>query len=374
MRRLYVGNFDFEHELADARYQPPAKLGRLNADLATSWLAIAEDGDYLWCPEMIDPAFFALAAAQGLPQVVPVSHWADVPAGVELTPWGWTERLAALAKTRGWNSAVPPIPLVRELNSRQFSFSLETEWRCGLPGATAITRFDQLEAALRLAQEFSARMVIKANWGMSARERIFLTDRVSAADEAWIRKRLAQQGAVIIEPWVERIEEVGLQIDIPQHDAPRLVGITPLVCNDAGQYQGSWFTEPPNPGSDFHERWQPAAETALCAAQSMQDRGYFGPLGVDTIRYRSPDGTIQLRPLQDINARWTMGRLSLGWRKLLFSETSGFWRHFTVNDPSPSQFPGDSSGREIQVSPHQIGNRPVEHRSAVIFGSPILDH
>ena len=90
MKRLFVGSFDFEHQLANSRYQHTAKLIRLNAELATSWLAIAQDGDYLWCPQRIAPAFFEQAAQQGLPQVTPVTSWSDVPAGVELVPWGWT--------------------------------------------------------------------------------------------------------------------------------------------------------------------------------------------------------------------------------------------------------------------------------------------
>ena len=44
----------------------------------------------------------------------------------------------------------------------------------------------------------------------------------------------------------------------------------------------------------------------MVAAERLQDCGYFGPLGVDAMRYRLPDGSVHLRPLQDINARWAL--------------------------------------------------------------------
>jgi hypothetical protein len=43
-------------------------------------------------------------------------------------------------------------------------------------------------------------------------------------------------------------------------------------------------------------------------------------------RYRDPAGHERLRPLQDLNARFTMGRLTLAWRDWLPAGWSGAWR------------------------------------------------
>jgi len=40
------------------------------------------------------------------------------------------------------------------------------------------------------------------------------------------------------------------------------------------------------------------------------------------MQYQDENGQLHIRPLQDINARWTMGRLSRGFRKLLQSRES----------------------------------------------------
>lgn len=321
MPRLFVGNFDFEHSLASRHYQTPQRLQRLNAQRAVSWLAVAEDGDYLWSPVPVSST--ALDNILGLPRLKLVANWEDVPAGTEVIPWGWTAGLQQRAGLHGWEFAAPPASVVQNVNARQFSFGLESEWQVGLPGASMICDFAELDVTMSHARAFASQLVIKANWSMAGRERILISDQPAAADLAWIRSRLHHHGAVFVEPWVERVAEAGIQIQIPENGSPQLIGVTELLCDRLGQYGGSWFTEPPNAAFD----WQPAVDIALRAAARLQDRGYFGPLGIDAMRYRLHDGSLHLRPLMDVNARWTMGRLSLGWRKYLQPGESGLWWH-----------------------------------------------
>jgi hypothetical protein len=367
MPRLFVGNFEFEHTLANPHFQLPERLKRLNAELATSWLAVAEDGDLLWCPQFVSIEFFRQLADSGLPRVYPITDYAEAGPDVELVPWGWTDALIQKARLNRWTFCAPPANTIHDVNARQFSFDLETEWETGLPEASAIREPDQLDTALSRAASVCSRAVIKANWGMSARERILIGGPLAEADRSWIRKRLAEQQVVFVEPWVERVEEIGIQLQIPQMGTPELLGITALVCDDAGQYRGSWFTKPTNSGDDFHERWQPAVEIALRAAERLQSRGYFGPLGIDAMRYRLPDGSIHLRPLQDINARWTMGQLSLGWRKFLREAECGFWRQGPRNEEGAAILANVQSHRMIRLLPEKIGDQPVLHESVLAF-------
>ena len=64
-------------------------------------------------------------------------------------------------------------------------------------------------------------------------------------------------------------------------------------------------------------------------AQRVQQLGYFGPLGIDAMQYRDEAGAIRLRPLQDVNARYTMGRLALGFGRVLRPGWCGTWGHFS---------------------------------------------
>jgi hypothetical protein len=333
MPRLFIGNFDFEHRLAAPGRQLPAKLQRLNAELATSWLAIADDGDYVWTPELIEGSFFEEAVANGLPKVIPVVSLDAVPSRVECVPWGWTDDIRQLCDRHGWICNDPHDHAVRAANSRRLSSELEREWRVGLPFSGEATSFEQIERYIAL-QDKGARWVIKAEFGMSGRERLLGSGIPVGADRSWIEKRLAGNGVVFFEPWITKISEVGIQIDIPREGEPQLLEVVPMIADDRGQYSGSRLPSLVTEQTHIVLRpsdWGLAIDVALQAARRIQSLGYFGPLGIDAMQYRDENEQLHIRPLQDINARWTMGRLSLGFRKLLKPRESAEWWHGPAN-------------------------------------------
>ena len=359
MARLFIGNFDFEHQLALPARQLSSKLERINAELATSWLAIAEEGDFLWTPQPIESSFFERAVANGLPRVNPVVSFDDVPRDVECLPWGWTDDVRRLCDVRGWRRNDPPHSAVRAGNSRRFSASLEREWNVGLEGAIEIANVKEFADAISVLG-LATRWVVKAEFGMSGRERILGCGEPMPADSNWVAKRIASDGVVFLEPWVERLDEVGIQIEVPQTGLPQLVGLVPMLVDERGQYAGSWFASPDLDASN----WERAVEVALDAAQRLQELGYFGPLGIDAMRYRETDGTMRLRPLQDVNARWTMGRLSLGWRRRLSPcETHGYWRHSSRGATDPV---GHGFTRVVSTSANWVGGVMSHHTSCVM--------
>ena len=365
MPRLFYGNFDFEHRLADPSHQSPARLVRLNSELATAWLSIADDGDWLWTPELIDIDFFRSAEQNGLPKVTPVTSLNDVPKQVELVPWGWSPDVRQLAQKFGWYAKPPSDAAVRAANARSMSEQLERDWGVGLTGACRIESLDQLQQVIRALPTAGSRWVIKAMFGMSARERILGSGLPTAADINWIQRRLAAHKAVFFEPWVDRVEEFGIQIEIPCEGQPRFIGLTPMLVDRRGQYAGSWFQQT----TGVHNNdvfFKTSIDLALIAAENLQSIGYFGPLGIDAMIYRAVDGTHHLRPLQDINARWTMGRLSLGLCRLVEKTQQGCWIHCSKDsDPVPDGLPVT---RSITTTPERVGGVECHHRSQIIIG------
>jgi hypothetical protein len=107
--------------------------------------------------------------------------------------------------------------------------------------------------------------------------------------------------------------------------------------------------------------WSSAIDAALRAARRLHGLGYFGPLGIDAMRYRAADGSIRLRSLQDINARWTMGRLSLGWQRCLQPGDTGCWRHGPTESGD-----GITGRRTVRTSPEVVGGSAVDHQSWVV--------
>lgn len=391
MPRLFYGNFDFEHRLADAGNEPSQVLKRLNAELASSWLAIADDGDLIWTPSPIDTQFWVEAVQNQLPNVLPITSLAHVPRQTELIPWGWSDEVRKWGARSGWQMNAPTDEAIRWANSRATSAELEQRWSVGLPDAARIESVEQFQSALPRLLASNERWVVKALFSMSARERILGRGPATAAEMNWIRRRILAQGVVFLEPWVERIEEIGMQFDVPATGSPRLMGVTPMRVDERGQYAGSMFSQDhsrdhpqdhsedqPGNSSDSqwdHHEWAAAITVGLRAAEILQSQGYFGPLGIDAMSYRDSTGARQIRPLQDINARWTMGRLSLGWRRLLRLYEHGVWVH-GAREHGVQQKDEESTGdesiheevtRTIRTSPLFVGGIPCRHQSRLVF-------
>jgi hypothetical protein len=347
MPRLFVGNFSFEEELARDRQELPAAVRRVNAEMATCWMAIVEAGDRIWCPAEVEPDYWSRIRSAGLPAVRAASVPAEIPTGLELVPWGWTKAVREFALAVQAVIEAPDQKAVRAANSRRFSHRWERDHDVGLEGAECIESLPQLEAALgRYADD--REWVLKAEFSGAGRER--RVGRGSACGEtlrSWARRRLSTAQALFLEPWVERVAEAGIQWTIPRQGPPVLEGVVPLLTATSGQYRGSRFRG----DDDVAGVWAEAVAAGRDVAIKLQEMGYFGPLGIDAARYRDAAGTVRLRPVQDVNARWTMGRLALGWRRL---EAGQVWRHGPAGDA-----PGNPA--HLKTSPLTVGGRPVQH-------------
>ena len=363
--RIYYGNFDFEHRLANAQFAPTAKLKQLNAELAAAWLAIAEDGDFIWTPGDIDSQFFDALHVLGLPRVHPVTSLADVPAGTERVPWGRSTQVRQLCQKFGWTSRSPHDQAVRIANSRTTSARLEDDWNVGLTGSCLLRSLDDLTSAIAHLGGAEPLWVVKADFSMSARERILGKGEPGARDLDWLRSRLSTGARLHFEPWVQRLAEIGVQIQIPETGVPGIVGWTPMQVDARGQYAGSWFANEPIQSAWVQNSWNGIAETVIRIACELQSIGYFGPVGLDVMRYRQNDGSEAIRVLQDINARWTMGRLSLGWSRLLKPGEVGLWQHSSRPFEVPPDFSAD---RIIETGPTVVGGINAHHRSRLVIG------
>jgi hypothetical protein len=325
---LLFGNFDFEHHLGRSGTRTlPAHVQQINAELAYSLVAIAQPGDLLWTTAPPESDYKRRLAGLGLPDLKLVSDPANVPAGTNLVPWGWSRQVKEWATPNGWRCESPDLDIVATANSREFSSSLEREWNVGLPQARTIHSLPEFHSAIEESARENADWGVKANYGMSARERILGRGSPPSSDAVkWVRKQLAQSEAVYFEPWVEPIEERGIQFTIPPAGEPILEGITPLLTDNLGTYRGSRLPQvgatavADDDTADF-------LPTVTRAAKRIQQLGYFGPLGIDAMRYRTADGESRWRPLQDINARLTMGRLALGLRHLVAKSQYASWLH-----------------------------------------------
>ena len=364
MSRLFVGNFHFEHELAaSSGGNLSAELHRMSAERVVSWISQADAGDLIWTPEPISSDFWQSLASHGLPGVRGIVDLNSVPTKVKtVVPWGWS----SWTRSIGGKSVTPTDAAVRQGNSREWSHALEQQLEVALPGAARLARIEDLaESVSRSASKFGEPVddhawVVKANLGMAARERLLgRGPTLTPTQQNWLRRRLHDDEAVFFEPWLRRRAEVGIQWTLPPHGQgqPKLEGLTPLLCNPQGGYRGSEFSL----DTGIPREWQHAVEVCEQTAKRLQAVGYWGPLGIDAAIYEDAAGTAHVRPLQDINARYTMGRLALGFRRMLRVGECGVWRHGRLEELP--QLPATANSREIDLTPPLIGNKPPTHGS-----------
>lgn len=366
MPRVFFGNLDFEHELAEpAGWRAPEAVRRMIAERVASWVAIAEEGDRIWTPEPINDSFWQELREQGLPRVQScVDLNSALRDGFELTPWGLSRTVA----DRVGGVPLSQLQAARIGNSRSWSFELEQQLDVAPPGAARLERLEDfptaiLHAANQLEESVDElRWVIKANFGMAARERLLgqgpiLTD----SQQHWLRRRLKVDLAVFLEPWLRLNSEVGIQWNVPAMNfgKPQLVGLAQLLTDAQGHYQGSRITLE----SGIPIEWQSAVEVSQVAAERLQSIGYVGPLGIDAAIATDACGRVIVRPLQDINARFTMGRLALGFRRFLHSGESAEWQHGTA-DNARNESASDVM-RTIVTSPPSVGGSPTRHHSCL---------
>lgn len=326
MPRVFVGNFDFEHELTSGRRELTREVQRLAADLVSVWIAVAEPGDVIWSPTGAPSFDFRPLQTSGATLPHFVSTESELPRGAdwELVPWGWTSQLVAWGRARGWTCPAPPDDVIKQVNSRIFRWELEMELGVALPCSAVLHSVDEFVAHLGEHVSPDAGWVLKANYGMSGRERILARgNRASEPTLNWVRKRCSQSAGIVFEPWLERISEAGLQWKIPRSGEPKLLGVTPLLTDPTGTYRGSRIAC----SEDELEVWQQAVVVTRDVALRLQRLGYWGPAGIDAMRYRTETGEVLCRPVQDLNARYTMGRIALGLRRMIRVGHTADWLH-----------------------------------------------
>ena len=371
MSKLFLGNFHFEHELSEGRkFDWPNHLERLNAELSFAWLAICLEGDVVYCPSFSfntkrEAATGSSSPSADLCEISTVESLVDLPRDLEPHPWGWSKPLDEKLKRAGFSCDAPNLEIVKFINSRNFAADLEEEYGLRPENCFRIENMNELKKRIEIVSKKHRQWVIKAQFGMSGRERMrgIGTDYDSTLQN-WAEKRIHRDGEVFLEPWWKIVEEIGIQIEIPVSGNPVLMGVTQLICDEHGAFRTARFDQREERNND----WKHSIAIALQTANRIQSMGYFGPLGIDAAKIITDSGEILERPLLDLNARYTMGRLSLGLQWFLHEGEQGY---FTVQRKNSRDFGGSQNSRSFSLSPQTLDGKPVDHRFVVVCGKPI---
>lgn len=191
----------------------------------------------------------------------------------------------------------PSLDVLRRVNHRAFSYAMGG----ALSGACAST-IDDVARALEAPRSVEA-LLLKRPLGWAGRGRRRAT-RLDEPTEAFCRRAIQEEGAVAIEPLLDRTLDAAIHGFLDPRGG--LTRGEPTIARVSGG--GSFLGSERDHGVLAAEERSALFDEIARVGDLLGDAGYFGPFGVDAFRYRDA-GTGARRFLArcEINARYTMG-------------------------------------------------------------------
>jgi len=193
--------------------------------------------------------------------------------------------------------------------------------------------------------------VVKAPWSGSGRG-VFRLGPQAGADR-WRRARRvqAEQGAVEVEPYYERVADFAAEFERTEVGELRNEGLSLFSATDTGAYAGNVVAaqvrlrdlllrkadaaEPGCAGRVGEELAHTFSLLRRCLPAVLGD--YRGPLGVDLMLVRTASGRVAVHPCVEINVRRTMGWVALRLARLLPAPgAEGRFAILRSGDPLPA--------------------------------------
>jgi len=191
-------------------------------------------------------------------------------------------------------------------------------------GVAVDTLEGALEAIAVIRRRGHHRVVAKEAHGLAGHNAIRLWEpELLATHQRWLAHTLQDGRQLVIEPWLERELDFSVQLEMGPRRL-KLCGYTGLINDRKGQFQANWaaanydrripekvaalFRE----AADFSGRLQRLYANILSLLEAeLQRAGFVGPISIDAFVYRTSQGGCRLKPVVEINPRYTMGRLTL---------------------------------------------------------------
>lgn len=348
---LYLFNPSAEIHLAAGRSSKlPEAIAGLARDLDTLPMFLGGRDDAVLVHTAPRPAFLASLREAGfeLPRFVTTEQLDPSSPLRSLRPWAWSpDAEQTLQPLLDREPTLRPQATPRRCFSKTWSVALaerwsaerSEDWLADPDTVGAVCRdMDAAMVATRKLRESGADVVIKAPFGSAGRGMLrVLSDEDLDTARAWTERTLAQQSEVIVEPWLKRVLDLSAQITVEADGNTRVHGVTRFVTDRRGQYQSTLLGDPLRELSEHLKRsvigpgrgWRMFEHLESCAqfvGQALHEAGHEGPAGVDALVYQDAKGRYVLKPIVEVNPRYTMGHIALRIARALSSREQRSFR------------------------------------------------
>ena len=287
-----------------------------------------------------------------------------------LQPWGWSPDcvrfMSPLLENPTTGIVKPEAEHWNEEKRRLYSKAWSSEvlrqflrahdddddWLCDewTVGKACTSREDAMGYMDQLHTEGAEKVVIKAIFGASGQNQIRVTKgRMRQTQTRWLLNILEKQGCVVVEPFLNKVLDLSLHLDIKSPGAVQIAGLSRFFTDYLGQYRGSFVARMADgldietrkflyaKDRDTHRLKKLTERLADHISACMADTGYFGPAGIDALVYHD-DEQLRLKPIVEINPRFTMGRVALSLSRRVNSARTALWLILTRKEISAAGF------------------------------------
>ena len=268
-------------------------------------------------------------------------------------PWAWTPNNIAISSPLVEAARHQPLAWSSEIGQlfrKSWSCECLADWlgesdrpdwlapKCcaGHP----VNNLDEVRTALEKINELGyPSAIIKRDLDTSGRgqRRLDSAKGLNEQDQQWLQALLSDSSVsrpgneplAIIEPELDRIVDLSFLWRVPvksnESSESQFLGWTRPIMSEGRRYMGTQLGNPLADCdveikrlllADRSERLQTLIEWLQTRLEKeLSQRGFVGDFGVDAFVYRSPDGSLKIKPLCELNPRTTMGHVALNLKK-----------------------------------------------------------
>lgn len=307
--KLHV--FNPEHDIALAfggKYFTAPQAGRkLRSDLGYLPVLWADDGDVV----LVDDVDSARNEANRLPIMLPEvifvtpSNLQSLAKGLKISqvsPWGWDAAIAYQLEKNGIPECLLPsekqLRAVREISNRRWAAE-----HLGNKGVAC----ESANELCAWAERFGS-FVLKAPWSSSGRGIRYKMDL------PWALKVIEQQGAIMIEPMLDKLLDFGMEFHSTEDGIVVYDGLS-LFETSGSAYVGNILASEEEKEAMLARHVEVGQladirQSIITIMSKILRNVYTGPFGVDMMVYES-GGRKCLAPCVELNLRRTMGHVAL---------------------------------------------------------------
>ena len=244
-----------------------------------------------------------------------------------IEPWGWDAALRSRLARYGARQALLPsldmLDEVRLLSHRDTARRLLSALR--MEGTVGESFLCTTEEAVEAVRRDYSHIVLKAPWSSSGRGIRFVSGPLSDHQRGWLANLLCQQGAVMAEPYYNKVKDFGMEFEADGRGGVRYLGLS-LFHTTNGAYTGNVLATEAEKRRMLGRYISLDLLDAVCQriVDNIRLGSYHGPFGIDMMVVNGTTDNVQssmfkvqssksnvLHPCVELNLRRTMGHVAL---------------------------------------------------------------